>query len=182
MKHALVSLLTFLLSCVVQAQELASSIHSIDFKAFLIQRDHLESLRGEFSEDACPELIKNIEVQYGRLIGKPTEQAVVQATTCAMGNGGADIEGVFDLSNSGTPVSLTIDDSNYKSDDLYRGQNWTPRLEILHGRLTRWFVMYDKASREGIAKAGWKRVITYKWSKDRFVIADVKDYPSDRER
>lgn len=181
MRYFLIFTLTLSLWSAAYAEDLVNSIRLFDFKQFLIQRNQLEkSLRLEFPEDLCPDLIKRIDVHYGKLIGKSTEQAVVEAVTCAMGNGGADIVEVFDLSGSGIPIRLMIDDSSYDTNKLYQGQHWTPRLEILNDRLTRWFVMYDKSDRDLNPEAGWKRVITYKWNGDKFVIDHVKDLPLDK--
>jgi hypothetical protein len=164
--------------CVVSiglAQSTKDSIRGVDFKKYLLARDNTgQKLKKEFPHQAP---IKGLMVHYADLIGEGDEQAVVEATTSAMGNGGADIVEVFRLNNRQL-ISLVIDDSGYKQGDLYEGQNWTPRLEIENGKLVRWFVMYPKGAVKN-PKAGLKRVITYRWSKERFTIASVKDVRDD---
>lgn len=149
-----------------------SAIRKIDFEQFLIRRDRLDT-----QSECQPERpIKRIDVQYGRLLPGTAEQAVVEATTCMMGNGGADIVEVFALDSAGKPITLPIDNSGYAGRELFEGQSWTPRLEILDGKLTRWFVMYDKGGSTN-KNAGVKREIVYKWSGRSFVIDHVKDTP-----
>ena len=125
----------------------------------------------------CPgvEKFQRLTVTFADLDGDGAEEAVVEATTCRMGNGGADIVEVLKLDQSQHLVSLKIDDSDFDQGKLYDGQSWTPRLELLDGRLTRWFVMYDKGAGSN-PKKGFKRVIQFKWSGDRFVVEKVADF------
>ncbi len=146
-------------------------IRNVDFEKYLIQRDKLTKLcQGEPP-------IKNIQVNYAEITGDGKEEAIVEATSCAMGNGGADIVEVFQLKEDKTLQSLKIDESKFAGNNLYQGQFRTPRLEESNGRLTRWFV---KRSAGGSAGPSIKRVVTYRWVKDHFEIENVQDIPHDQ--
>ena len=163
--------------CIGVGQPLQRSVRDVDFKHYLLTRNNLgKRLAREFG-DANP--IKDVRVQYGDLIGEGDEQAVVEATTCAMGNGGADIVEVFRMKADGQLLSLTMDDTSYKESQLYEGQTVTPRLVVKGGKLTRWFVMSAKGPAAGNPKAGLRRIITYRWSKDHFTIEAVIDVPDE---
>ncbi|GEM_PF-4827335 len=148
----------------------ADDIRKVNFRSYLLARD---GLRARLAEEFCErDPIRHITVHYADLIGQRDEQAVVEATTCAMGNGGADITEVFRRLPDGALVSLPLDDAGYRGGDLYAGQRRTPRLEVQRGRLTRWFVRYGDSEGE---LPQIRRTITYRWSNDRFVIDSVKD-------
>ena len=124
------------LSNAIFAKDQPNSIRNFDFQSYLIKRNGLTN-EGCGSEELP---IKNIQTAYADLMGDGNEEAVVEATTCAMGNGGADIVEVFKLDSKGNPASLKIDDSKLSTQDLYKGQFRTPRLEPSNGKLTRWFI------------------------------------------
>ena len=161
--------------------EESKSIRDFDFRTYLIVREHL-------AEGLCEgmgEPIRHIEIQFADLLKNGREQALVEATSCAMGNGGADIVEVFQLDASGKPVSLTINDSGYKKEDLYRGQYRTPRLEVSNGKLIRWFDVRAPGNRNRETDEETTRVITYRWSGKEFVIQDVqdvKDHPPEKTK
>ncbi len=151
--------------------EAADAIRKVNFRSYLLARDGLGArLAAEFCER---DPIRHVAVHYADLIGQGDEQAVVEATTCAMGNGGADITEVFRRLPDGALVSLPLDDAGYRDGDLYAGQRRTPRLEVQRGRLTRWFMRSGDAPKGGMLQI--RRTITYRWSNDRFVIDSVKD-------
>jgi hypothetical protein len=158
-----------------QAPAAQASIRNANFRAYLLQQDDLgNNLRKECGR--AP-LIQNLNVSYGVVDGLPDTLAVVEAATCAMGNGGADIVEVFREGPEGKLQSLPIDETGAPA-DLYAGERRTPRLQILGGALTRWFVRDDKSDNLGRGKSGVRREIRYRWQGDRFVIADIKDVPS----
>ncbi|AVS73995.1 hypothetical protein [Paracidovorax cattleyae] len=149
----------------------ADAIRKVDFSTYLLARD---GLGVQLIEEFCDrDPIRHIAVRYADLLGQGDEQAVVEATTCAMGTGGADITEVFRRLPDGRLASLPIDDTGYQGGDLYEGQRRTPRLEVRRGRLTRWFVRYGEGAEGGAPQI--RRTITYRWSRDRFVIDSVKD-------
>lgn len=152
-------------------QDAADPIRKVNFRSYLLARDGLgDRLAAEFCER---DPIRQVAVHYADLIGQGDEQAVVEATTCAMGNGGADITEVFRRLPDGALVSLPLDDGGYRGGDLYAGQRRTPRLEVQRGRLIRWFVRSGDAPTGDMPQV--RRTITYRWSRDRFVIDSVKD-------
>lgn len=159
--------LTGAMACALAAGP-AASVRRVNFTQALLQRDGLgKQLRRECGHGP---LIRLLSVGYGKLTGDGAEQAVVEASTCMMGNGGADIVEVFRLQRGGRLASLALDDSTQAS-DLYAGQRRTPRLEVRDGKLVRWFVIDGG---ESSAKA-LRREITYRWAGDRFVAAEVND-------
>lgn len=166
----------FLLAGSAAPAEQRDAIRKFDFRAYLIAREHLIDRVCE----GLGEPIQHINVQYAELLKNGHEQAIVEATTCAMGNGGADIVEVFQLDSSGKPVSLPISDAGYKKDDLYQGQYRTPRLEAMDGKLIRWFPM--RLPRKGGSESDEEpiRVITYRWSGKEFVIQEVEDVPANK--
>ncbi len=154
-----------------RARAHADAIRKVDFRAYLLARGGLGK---QLAEEFCKrDPIRHITVQYADLLGQDDEQAVVEATTCAMGNGGADITEVFRRLPDGGLASLPLDDTGYQDDKLYEGQRRTPRLEVRHGRLIRWFVRYGEDAEGGAPQI--RRTIIYRWSRDRFVIDSVKD-------
>jgi hypothetical protein len=163
------------LSNAIYAQDQLSSVRDFDFQSYLIKRNGLTN-EGCGSEELP---IKNIQVAYADLIGDGNEEALVEATTCAMGNGGADIVEVFKLDTKGSPVSLKIDDSKLPAEDLYKGQFRTPRLEVSNGKLTRWFI--QRTTGEPPFKET-KRVITYQWTGEKFIIDKVQDIPQETDK
>jgi len=163
------------LSNVIYAKDQVSSIRNVDFQSYLIKRNGLTN-EGCGSEELP---IKNIQVVYADLMGDGNEEALVEATTCAMGNGGADIVEVFKLDSRGNPVSLKIDDSKLPAQDLYKGQFRTPRLEASNGKLTRWFI---QRATGGPPFKETKRVITYQWTGAKFIIDKVQDIPQETDK
>ena len=169
--------LAFLTTCLIacysstEAQSETSAIRKIDFQRFLTQRDHLN----EFLDCPGPS-IKEIHVEYGKLLLDETEQAVVEATTCAIVQGGADILEVFRFGENGVPISLPIDDSAFSKGNLYEGKSKSPHLGIIDGKLTRWYIMYANDSSAN-PKAGYRRKISYRWSGKSFVVDKVLDIP-----
>ena len=161
-----------LLCSTAYSKNQSSSIRDFDFRKYLISRNGL-------TREGCGGLgepIKGIKVAYADLLGDGNEEAIVEATTCAMGNGGADIVEVFRLDQTGNPVSLKIDDSKFPLEDLYKGQFRTPRLQASNGKLIRWFTRHASG---GSAVQETKRIITYKWNGDEFFIEKVQDLPLD---
>ncbi|MFN8390869.1 MAG: hypothetical protein U0136_11310 [Bdellovibrionota bacterium] len=169
-------LLVLSILCAVAAEaEPVHSIRDVDFRHYLLTHNYVP-LTGVCA--AGSELAR-LEIQFGTLVPNHGEQAVVEAVSCLMGTGGADIVKVFSLGKNGEPEELEVNDSTRLVKRLYQGQSWTPRLEIRDGKLVRWFVMYEKGARRH-KKAGFKREITYRWEGDKFVVADVKDFPPGR--
>ena len=167
-----------IVSCFISAayaKDQTSSIRNFDFQRYLIKRNGLTN-EGCGSEELP---IKNLQVAYADLIGDGNEEALVEATTCAVGNGGADIVEVFKLDSKGIPVSLKIDDSKLPADDLYKGHFRTPRLEASNGKLTRWFIQRAVG---GPPFKETKRIITYQWTGEKFVIDKVQDFPQETSK
>ena len=100
-----------------------STVRDIDFAQFLLTRNNL----GAALAVECPgvEKIQQLTVNFADLDGDGAEEAVLEATTCRMGNGGADIVEVLKMDQSRHLVSLKIDDSNFAQSKLYEGQSWT---------------------------------------------------------
>ena len=115
--------------------------------------------------------LQDLHIAYARLLGTADEQALVEATTCMMGNGGADIVLVLRMGARRQIEPLTVDDSSRPAEELYDGQRRTPRIEAREGRLVRWFVKDNPMSK----LAAIRREITYRWAGDRFVIDTVRD-------
>ncbi len=153
-----------------------SGIRKINFEQFLIDSEGLQGLPAKFGEDpdkVSP--IKGLNVEYADLTGDGEEEAVVEATTIAMGNGGADIVRIFTLDKKNVPAELKVDNSGFKG-NLFEGQHHsTPRLGIKNGKLTCWYPMYGVNEKK--PKAGWTRNIIYRWSGSQFVIDQVNDVP-----
>ena len=147
------------------------SIRDINFRDYLIARNSLQEVCKDLGEP-----IKDLHVDYADLLQDGKEEALVAATTCAMGNGGADIVEVFKLDEQGKPVSLKIDDSSYAGTDLYQGQFRTPHLQALNGKLSRWFIR--RMPGDHSLDVETKRVITYQWSGEKFVLQEVNDLPA----
>ena len=150
------------------ASRRGGAIESVDFKSYLLKRNHL----GAKLLAACRRapLIQDIVVSYGQVAGLTGTLAVVEASSCAMGNGGSDIVEIFRASPGG-PESLRIDDSGLPA-NAYEGERRTPRLEILKGKLTRWFIRRDDAGSDAPEQ---RREIGYRWNGDRFVVDGVRD-------
>lgn len=55
--------------------------------------------------------IRILKIQYADLDGKKGEEAAVMAMSCMAGTGGADVFGVFQLSEMGAVVELVVDDN-----------------------------------------------------------------------
>jgi hypothetical protein len=163
------------LSNAIYATDQGSSIRNYDFQSYLIKRNGLTN-EGCGSNELP---IKNLHVAYADLLGDGNEEALVEATTCAMGNGGADIVEVFKFDSKGNPVSLKMDDSKLSTQDLYKGQFRTPRLEASNGKLTRWFI--QRAAGEPPFKET-KRIITYQWTGEKFIIDKVQDFPQEADK
>jgi hypothetical protein len=117
--------------------------------------------------------LKDLHITYARLLGTREVQALVEATTCMMGNGGADIVLVLRRGARHRIEPLTLDDSSRPVEELYAGQTRTPRIEARSGKVVRWFVKDVSPSKNSQVR----REITYRWSGDRFVIYTVRDLP-----
>ncbi len=120
--------------------------------------------------------LKDLHIAYARLLGTADEQVLVEATTCMMGNGGADIVLVLRMGARRQIEPLTVDDSSHPAEELYNGQRRTPRIEAREGRLVRWFVKDDPLTKA----TAIRREITYRWTGERFVIDTVRDLPEPR--
>jgi hypothetical protein len=120
--------------------------------------------------------LNDLHIAYGRLLGTADEQALVEATTCMMGKGGADLVLVLRVGARLQIEPMTVDDSPRPAEELYDGQRRTPRIEAREGRLVRWFVNDNPMSKG----AALRREISYRWAGDRFVIDTVRDLPEPR--
>lgn len=120
--------------------------------------------------------LKDLQVARVRLSGIAQELALVEATTCMMGNGGADIGLVLRRGAGGKLRSLSIDDGARAVDELYAGQRRTPRLQAREGHLVRWFVKDDPAA----GGQSLRREISYRWTGERFLLDEVRDLPEPR--
>lgn len=168
------SLVLILSSTLVFAQS-PRSIRDIDLKSYIIKRDNLRESCEELTGNTKEDPIHFWEVEYADLDGDKSEEAAVEAATCAMGTGGCDIVEVLKLLPSGELKKLDITHEGYQEPKEYDGMGSTPRLDIEDGRLVSWYVI--NAKQPGKPKRGWTKTLIYRWDKNRFVVERVTETP-----
>jgi hypothetical protein len=113
----------------------AQAIRFVDFYDYLVKLN-AELLDGCGDQD----LLTINEIEFADLDHDGQEEAVVEATTCGMGTGVADITEVFKLLDKGELTALKINNGEYEN--LYEGSQLSPRLNVQNGRLIRWYIMF----------------------------------------
>jgi hypothetical protein len=143
------------------------SIRSIDMASYLVQSRGLVDMCKEFSGREVEDPIHFLDVEYADLTGDGQEEVVVEAATCVMNTGGSDIVEVFRMGPNGTLESLPTSEISGPTEVMEGCCHSTPRLDVVGGRLTRWYPMFAKDWDH--PKHGRYRVVTYQWKEGRFI-------------
>jgi len=154
--------------------ETEGSIRAIDFEQYLMPRAlEAEELCGTTGQD----VLKIWDIEYADLDGDKKEEAIVEAQTCAMGQGGSDITEVYKLTKMGL-ITLPIDRKNEKliiPAEYERAGSRSYRLDVRKGVLVTWYPVY----RAGQGRSGPQLVwsVTYKWNGKAFIPSQVNIVP-----
>ena len=161
-----------------------TSIRNIHFDEVLNKDSQMIADQQLICGRVKPVIIGN--VQYGDLNGDGSEEAVVDAFSCASGTGGADITAVFKLTSSGQLVRMPF--PLYPSSTIaYPAsmitQNAIPKgMEImghvhhmiLHLKLVELLPLYKNTDGNCCPSTGKQLEIMYQWNGKAFVEASAQ--------
>ena len=152
----------------------ADPIKDVDLKSYILQFTPPKELMN-YCIDNGIDPINWINVQYIDFNKDGYSEAIVEASSCAMGNGGADFIKIFSMSSTQKLVELKINDEGVNPSDLHYGQGWTPRLTVEDDQLIRWYIIHPKDLARTKSKSGWKKKIFYILKDSEFFIHRIEE-------
>ena len=154
-----------------QGQRIDRSIRRISLS------HHVMRIRG--LAPICPLMkrVLSMNVRYADLDGDNAEEAVVEAVTCQSTDGSADLVGVYKYEPPDSVRELPTDHGVRSSDPVFAGAVGPLRLELMDGRLVRWFAIEGPRCTGGKVSAPGRRSIVYRWGGSGFVVDRIQDTP-----
>ncbi len=154
-----------------QGQRLDRSIRRISLA------HHVVRIRG--LAPICPLMkrVLSMNVRYADLDGDNAEEAVVEAVTCQSTDGSADLVGVYKYERPDSVRELATEHAVRSSEPVFSGATGPLRLELIDGRLVRWFAVAGAACPSGKARAPGRRTLVYRWGGERFVVDRIEEVP-----
>jgi hypothetical protein len=130
----------------------------------------------------CPQTkrVLSMNVRYADLDDDNAEEAVVEAVTCQSVDGHADLIGVYKYQHPDSVRELPTEHAVRSADPVFAGVTGPLRLELIDGRLVRWFAIEGARCSEGRLAAPGRRSIIYRWSGSGFVVDRIQDAPPGR--
>ena len=127
----------------------------------------------------CPPAnrVLSMNVRYADLDGDNAEEAVVEAVTCQSTDGTPDFIGVYAFERPDSLRELRTEHGVRSSDPVFAGMTGPLRLELINGRLVRWFAVSGAACPPGKARNPGRRSIVYRWAGERFVVDRIEETP-----
>ncbi|MBC7779974.1 MAG: hypothetical protein H7125_07690, partial [Proteobacteria bacterium] len=145
------------------------SIRKIHLAGYVIRTRGLDKICSP------PKRIASMNIRYADLDGDNAEEAIVEAVTCRSTDGNADVLGVFAYQPPDSVRELPFDAATPASKAIFDGQLGPVRLELIDGRLVRWFALDAGRCASGDPKAAGKRSILYRWTGKAFAVDRVED-------
>lgn len=154
-----------------QGQRLDRSIRKISLS------HHVIRIRG--LAPICPQMkrVLSMNVRYADLDGDNAEEAVVEAVTCQSTDGSADLVGVYKYQLPDSVRELPTEHAVRSADPVFAGAIGPLRLELIDGRLVRWFAVEGPRCTGGRIAAPGRRSIVYRWGGSGFVVDRIQDTP-----
>lgn len=145
------------------------SIRKINLSAYVTRRLGLAPI--------CvpPKRVTGMNIRYGDLDGDNAEEAVMEAVTCKSPDGLADVIGVFTYEHPDSLRELRTEHATVSDDPVFKGLVGPLRLELIDGRLVRWFAIEGEPCGAGTTRARGRRAIVYRWSGDAFVVDRLEE-------
>jgi hypothetical protein len=152
-----------------QGQRLDRSIRRISLS------HHVIRIRG--LAPICPLMkrVLSMNVRYADLDGDNAEEAVVEAVTCQSKDGSADLVGVYKYEVPDSVRELPTEQAVRSSDPVFAGMTGPLRLELIDGRLVRWFAITGSPCASGRPRTPGRRSIVYRWAGERFVVDRIDE-------
>jgi hypothetical protein len=116
-----------------------------------------------------------MNVRYADLDGDNAEEAVMEAVTCRSADGTPDVTGVLSYQHPDSVRELPTEHSKPGDDPIFAGRIGPIRLELIDGRLVRWFALDAGTCPSGKPRPPGRRSIVYRWSGTLFVVDRVND-------
>jgi hypothetical protein len=125
----------------------------------------------------CPQMkrVLSMNVRYADLDGDNAEDAVVEAVTCQSVDGSPDLVGVYKYQHPDSVRELPTEHAVRSSDPVFAGASGPLRLELLDGRLVRWFAIDGPRCAGGRLPAPGRRSILYRWNGSSFVVDRIQE-------
>ena len=154
-----------------QGQRLDRSIRRISLS------HHVMRIRG--LAPICPLMkrVLSMNIRYADLDGDNAEEAVVEAVTCQSKDGSADLVGVYKYEVPDSVRELPTEHAVRSSDPVFAGMTGPLRLELIDGRLVRWFAVAGAPCPSGKPRSTGRRSLVYRWAGERFVVDRVDETP-----
>jgi hypothetical protein len=155
-----------------QGQRLDRSIRRISLS------HHVIRIRG--LAPICPQMkrVLSMNVRYADLDGDNAEDAVVEAVTCQSADGSPDLVGVYKYQLPDSVRELPTEHAVRSSDPVFTGAIGPLRLELIDGRLVRWFAIEGPRCAGGKTATPGRRSIIYRWGGAGFVVDRIQDSPA----
>ncbi|MFO0522719.1 MAG: hypothetical protein ACK515_20220 [bacterium] len=152
-----------------QGQRLDRSIRRISLS------HHVIRIRG--LAPICPQMkrVLSMNVRYADLDGDNAEEAVVEAVTCQSKDGSADLVGVYKYQLPDSVRELPTEHAVRSADPVFAGAIGPLRLELIDGRLVRWFAIEGPRCPGGKASTPGRRSIVYRWGGSGFVVDRIQE-------
>jgi len=125
----------------------------------------------------CPQMkrVLSMNVRYADLDGDHVEDAVVEAVTCQSPDGSADLVGVYTYQHPDSVRELPTEHAMRSADPVFSGITGPLRLELIDGRLVRWFATEGPRCATGRQAAPGRRTLFYRWAGGRFVVERIQE-------
>jgi hypothetical protein len=158
--------------------ERASSTQGLDRTIRRISLSHhVMRIRGLAAICVQSKRVLSMNVRYADLDGDNAEEAVVEATTCQSTDGTADLIGVYKYQHPDSVRELSTEHAVRSNDPVFNGMTGPLRLELINGRLVRWFAVAGAPCPSGKARSNGRRSLVYRWAGERFVVDRVDETP-----
>lgn len=125
----------------------------------------------------CPQMkrVLSMNVRYADLDGDNAEDAVVEAVTCQSTDGSADLVGVYTYQHPDSVRELPAEHAVRSGDPVFAGAVGPLRLELIDGRLVRWFALEGPRCASGRQAAPGRRSLFYRWAGTGFVVERTQE-------
>jgi len=158
--------------------ERASSSQGLDRTIRKISLSHhVMRIRGLAAICVQSRRVLSMNVRYADLDGDNAEEAVVEATTCQSTDGTADLIGVYKYQHPDSVRELSTEHAVRSNDPVFNGMTGPLRLELINGRLVRWFAVAGAPCPSGKVRNNGRRSLVYRWAGERFVVERVDEMP-----
>ena len=93
------------------------------------------------------------------------------------GRHSSDLIGVYKYQHPDSVRELSTEHAVRSNDPVFNGITGPLRLELINGRLVRWFAVAGATCPSGKTRSNGRRSIVYRWAGERFVVDRIDETP-----